>query len=719
MAATKRQTTPSEEVDSGPKAATSNHLSLTASLRSDPGRLPPESVAGFVGIGNETCWFLAADFDGDSWPDDVRAFTTTCRELGLAPAIERSRSGRGAHGWFFFSEPVPAAAARNLGCFLITETMARRHELPMTSYDRLFPSQDTLPKGGFGNLIALPFQNGPRQLGNTVFLDEDLKPYADQWGHLASTPLFDAATVQAVLAEAERREGVLGAAAAEDLDDEVARPWTRRPSGRARRAKISGPLPRRVKAVLAQRLFVEKAGLPSPLVNRIKRLAAFQNPDFYKKQGLRLSTALTPRIIICAEDLPGHVALPRGCLPDLEALLEEHGVKLALQDERIDRKVEAVEFQGELTPSQLRAARALLDHETGVLVAPPGSGKTVIGAYLVAARAQNSLILVHRQPLAEQWRAQLALFLGIEEKQIGRIGAGRSKPNGRLDVAMLQSLVRKASVRDLVADYGQVIVDECHHVPAVSFERVLQEVRARYVVGLTATPTRRDGHDPILRMQCGPVRFVVSPRDEAERRRFEHRLAVRQTEFQVDEAVIQSGIQSIYGRMVLDRQRNRRIVEDVLEALAEGRSPIVLTERKDHLELLAAELRGSIRNLIVLRGGLSAKQRQAATGQLEELGDRDERLLLATGRYIGEGFDDPRLDTLFLTMPVSWKGTLIQYVGRLHRRHAGKSEVLVFDYVDRKVPMLARMFEKRLRAYRAMGYTIEDKSTGASSAGIP
>ena len=665
---------------------------------------------------DETCWFLAADFDGDSWPDDVLAFTTTCRELGLAPAIERSRSGRGAHAWFFFSEPVSAAATRNLGCFLITETMSRRHELPMASYDRLFPSQDTLPKGGFGNLIALPFQNGPRQLGNTVFLDEDLTPHADQWGYLASAPLLGAATVQAVLAEAERREGVLGVAASEDQDDEVARPWTRRPSGRARRPKIASPLPSRIEAVLAQRLFVEKAGLPSPLVNRIKRLAAFQNPEFYKKQGLRLSTALTPRIITCAEDLPGHVALPRGCLPDLEELLEENGVELVLHDERIDCKAQAFEFRGELTRSQFRAAKALLENETGVLVAPPGSGKTVVGAYLVAVRPQSSLILVHRQPLAEQWRAQLALFLGIQERQVGRIGSGRSKPNGRLDVAMLQSLVRRDSVRDLVADYGQVIVDECHHVPAVSFERVLQEVRARYVIGLTATPKRRDGHDPILRMQCGPVRFIVSQHDEADGRQVEHRLVVRETEFRADEAVVQAGIQSVYGRMVLDRQRNRRIVEDVLEALAEGRSPIVLTERKDHLERLAAELQGFVRNLVVLRGGLSAKERQAATGQLEEIGDREVRLVLATGRYIGEGFDYPRLDTLFLTMPISWKGTLIQYVGRLHRRHAGKSEVLVYDYVDRYVPMLVRMFDKRLRTYRAMDYAIEDKGSSAGSA---
>lgn len=656
---------------------------------------------------DETCWFLAADFDGGSWPDDVSAFADTCRTFELTPAIERSRSGQGAHAWFFFAEPVPAATARNLGCLLITEAMSRRHELPMASYDRLFPSQDSLPKGGFGNLIALPFQDGPRRLGNTVFLDGALEPYPDQWSYLASTPLIGSATVRAIVAEANRRGGVLGASASDELDEEAVKPWTLRPSGRVRQSKLTGPLPGRIKAVFAQRLFVEKAGLPSPLVNRIKRLAAFQNPEFYRKQGLRLSTALTPRIIACAGDLPTHVALPRGCLPDLDALLREHGVDLVLQDERVDQEVQDLKFNGELTPKQSEASKALLENEIGILVAPPGWGKTVLGAFLVAKRPQSSLILVHRRPLAEQWRAQLALFLGIQEKQVGLIGAGRSKPNGRIDVAMLQSLVRKDSVRDLVADYGQVIVDECHHVPAVSFERVLQEVKARYVVGLTATPKRRDGHDPIVRMQCGPVRFAVTQGDQTKRRQFEHRLVVRETDFVVDDATVQSGIQSVYGRMAVDELRNRRILDDVLVALEEGRSPIVLTERKDHLECLASELHGFVRNLVILRGGMSAKERQAATAQIEEIGDREERLVLATGRYIGEGFDDPRLDTLFLTMPISWKGTLIQYVGRLHRSHAGKSDVFVYDYVDRRVAMLARMFEKRLRTYRAMGYSID------------
>lgn len=290
----------------------------------------------------------------------------------------------------------------------------------------------------------------------------------------------------------------------------------------------------------------------------------------------------------------------------------------------------------------------------------------------------------------------------------GQIGAGRSKPNGCLDIAMFQSLVRKDSVRDLVADYGHVVVDECHHVPAVSFERVLNEVKARYIVGLTATPIRRDGQHPITRMQCGPIRYTVNQRDQANQRRFEHRLRIRETLFGVEQSVIEAGIQAVYGRMTLDENRNRLILDDVLLALEARRSPIVLTERRDHLDFLAAELDGFVRNLVVLRGGMRAKERQEAMRLLKELDDGEERLVLATGRYVGEGFDDSRLDTLFLAMPVSWKGTLTQYVGRLHRHHAGKSRVEVYDYVDTKVPMLARMFDKRLRTYRALGYKADD-----------
>jgi hypothetical protein len=413
---------------------------------------------------DETCWFLAADFDKASWKDDIAAFVETCGSVGVPVAVERSRSGNGAHAWFFFATPLPAGVVRNMGCFLVTETMARRHQLGMESYDRLFPNQDTMPRGGFGNLIALPLQYEPRMQGNTVFVDDALLPYPDQWAFLASLPRMDPPTVEAMAREAARRGQVVGVRVADPTDDERAMPWLRPPSGWPQRAVLTNSLPKQVRAQLAQRLFVEKVGLPSPLLNQIKRLAAFQNPEFYKKQSMRLSTATTPRVIACAEDVPQHIGLPRGCRGVLEELLQQHGVDLVIDDQRQDGAAVRFRFQGGLTRIQKQAARALLAHDIGVFVAPPGVGKTVLGTHLIAERGRSTLVLVHRRPLLDQWIAQLSMFLGIADKEVGRIGGGKRKFTGRLDVAMIQSVVRKGSVDDILAAYGHIIVDECHHV---------------------------------------------------------------------------------------------------------------------------------------------------------------------------------------------------------------------------------------------------------------
>jgi len=646
---------------------------------------------------DETCRLLAVDFDKEDWKEDVLAFAATCRSLGLTPAVERSRSGNGAHVWFFFSQSVPATAARALGSYLITETMAQRPQLSMGSYDRLFPNQSTMPRGGFGNLIALPLQFQARQDGNTVFVDDDFTPYADQWDHLSSLPRLRQERVEELAREAARSGRVVGIQVAE-CNSEA--PWLNAPR---RRQPIMGPIPSEVRAVLAQRLFVEKNDLPNALIDQIKRLAAFQNPEFYKKQAMRLSTALTPRVINCAEELPEHIDLPRGCLAAVESLLSEYGIAIAVEDLRSDGEPLDVGFHGQLTQMQLRASKALSEHDMGVLVAPPGAGKTVIAIELIARRGRNTLVLVHRAQLLDQWRTRLSMFLDLKPRDIGQLGGGKRRTNGQLDVATLQSIARRSDVDEIMTGYGHVIVDECHHVPAVSFERVMREVRARFITGLTATPERRDGHHPILQFQLGPVRHAVDPRILAQQRQFEHRLIVRETGFQLSNPEA-SGIQEVYAQLATDTARNDLILNDVIQSVEDGRSPIVLTERRDHLEFLAKRLQGFARHLIVLRGGMRATERREVASTLASIPNGEERVLLATGRFLGEGFDDPRLDTLFLAMPVSWKGTLVQYAGRLHRGHQGKTEVQVYDYVDGLVPVLARMFKKRLRGYRSMGY---------------
>lgn len=658
---------------------------------------------------DDTCRLLAVDFDEGDWMADVTAFRDACEEADVHPAIERSRSGNGGHAWFFFSAPIPAGVARRFATQLLTETMNRRHGLSLSSYDRLFPNQDTMPRGGFGNLIALPLQHEARQAGNTVFIDRDGVPHPDQWEYLDSISRLSPESVAAIAGDAAATRDGIGLPGFDDPDDDAREPWIPRPRSRTGdlKTRLADTRPSRIQAVLAGRLFVEKEGVPSPLLNAIKRLAAFQNPDFYQKQSLRLSTARTPRVIGCAEDLDHHLALPRGCLAPLSDLVQSLDIDLDVRDERCSGKPLDVEFRGELDPDQRIASDRVLPHDVGILVAPPGSGKTVIGVHLIAQRARSALVLVHRTPLLEQWRQQISSFLGLPLREIGAVGAGKLRITGRIDVAMIQSLAGRDDVAELLGQYGHVLVDECHHVPAVSFERVMNAVSARFVTGLTATPKRRDGHHPILHFQLGPVRHTVSAGARPASRAPIRSLKVRSTDFRIGEADGRVVIQEIYSRLAADPIRNRAIVDDVLASLERGRFPLVLTERRDHLEHLAERLRAAGETVVVLRGGMTARERRSEGDRLLETATANRRVVLATGRFAGEGFDDARLDTLFLTMPISWKGTVVQYAGRLHRRHPDKTDLLIVDYLDSEVPVLARMFQKRLRTYAALGYSAE------------
>ncbi len=689
-------------------SACSNQAFLAVTDEVIDGHLRGRHTVGvYPMLPDDTCRFLAADFDKRTWRRDAEAFLSACRSKQVPAVLERSRSGNGGHVWIFFAEPVPAALARRLGAHLLTETMERNPDIGFESYDRFFPSQDTLPAGGFGNLIALPLEHGPRENGNSLFVDEGFEPWPDPWAFLSSLRRLSPAEASAIVDEAGRQGRVVGLRL--PVDDEDEEPWTAPPSRRLPLPTLTGTLPERVDAVLGDRIYIPRAGLPTALVNRLIRLAAFQNPAFYSAQAMRRSTFGIPRIVACAELLPHHIALPRGCRGALEGLLQDLSIAVHLRDERNAGHPVETAFLGELTPEQRAAADALLEHETGVLAATTAFGKTVVAASIIAARGTNTLILVHRRQLMEQWIARLAAFLDLAAPAIGQIGGGKRTSTGIVDVGVIQSLVRKGEVDDIVADYGHLIVDECHHLSAVSFEAVASRAKARFVLGLSATVTRKDGHHPIVFMQCGPVRFRASAKAQARQRPFGHRAILRPTTFRMPEGIDRERppIQHVYAALAADEDRNDLIFNDVLQALEAGRSPILLTERKDHAQHLADRLGRFARNVLLLRGGMGMKQRREVMRRLKDVSEAEERVLIATGRYVGEGFDDARLDTLFLAMPVSWKGTLTQYVGRLHRLHPAKREVLVYDYVDEVVPMLRRMSEKRIRGYGSLGYSVE------------
>ncbi len=652
---------------------------------------------------DDTTWFVATDFDGSSWRDDAMAYASSCRELGIPASVEVSRSGEGAHVWTFFDSPIAASHARQIASAAITRACARHRTLAFASYDRLFPSQDTLPKGGFGNLIALPLQRKARDRMASVFVDDAWCPHSDQWAFLAGIERMRPEAVDSVLARAAREDGVLGVRFVSVGEDAMDDPWTLPPSRRRSEPPLAGPFPDAVKVVFANMLFITKDGLPEQLIDRLSRVAAFQNPEFYRAQALRLSTFGKPRIIGCAEQFQSHLALPRGCADEVEALMRDCGITLEAEDQTNAGVPINTSFRGVLRPEQSQAVDAVLAHQIGVLCAPTAFGKTVAAAAAIAARKANTLIIVHRTQLLDQWRNRLSTFLEIDDGSIGTFGSGKRSPTGVIDVAVMQSLVRKGIVHDIVANYGHVIVDECHHVSAFSFERVMKEVKARFVLGLTATPLRRDGHHPIIFMQCGPIRFRGS--NTRAMTQVRHVVIARHTQLAAPAG--SDRIQSLFGSLAQSEHRNSLIVRDVLASLADGRSPLVLTERKDHLVRLA-EILGDTASVevIILSGGMGRRKQLAALDRLGKPSDKHRRVVLATGRFIGEGFDDPQLDTLFLAMPISWRGTLQQYAGRLHRDHADKHEVRIYDYVDADVPTFARMFNKRLRGYRAMGYTV-------------
>ena len=677
-------------------------------------------VGVYAILPDNSCCFLCCDFDDKScehgYQDDVRAYVSVCRDWGVPAYIERSRSGNGAHVWILFVEPIKAQTARRLGNAILTEAMEREGRMSFKSYDRFFTNQDFMPTGGFGNLVALPLQGRARKDGNSVFVDDDFIPFTDQWVYLQGMTKMTAAEVEKLVSRYDREP--LG----ELSKSSESAPWERplpKPMNKA-------DFPKSITIIRSSGIYIPTKDLSAKAINHLKRLAAFKNPEFYAKLGMRLPVYNLPRIISCSEITDDYLIVPRGCEESAIDFLRENNVDVEIQDKANPGLPIAVEFNGQLYSEQEQAIEELARHRCGTLYATTAFGKTVTAAAMIARKKVNTLILVHTKALLEQWRKRLSEYLitdfrpeeqhkgrGRRKKfqQFGALSSTENTLNGKIDIALLQSCINDNEVKPFVREYGMVIVDECHHTPAFNFERVLREVNAHYVYGLTATPIRKDGHQPIIFMQCGEIRYTADSKAQQVQQSFQRLLIPRFTSYRNLNAD-GSNYAQILDELIENESRNKLILDDVAANLAEGRTPIILTARTAHVDILTEQCSKICPNVIRLVGNDSAKAKREVMSRLNDIPANEPLIVVATGKYVGEGFDLPRLDTLMLALPVSWKGLIAQYTGRLHRNYPGKNETRIYDYIDLRVSVCDSMYRKRLQGYKAVGYSIAVANEG-------
>lgn len=686
---------------------------------------------------DETVNFLVFDFDchddkigGDDganldqdWMTEVNVFRKICENNDVSILVERSRSGKGAHIWMFFEKPIPAITARRFGTALLTKGAESVNMRSFKYYDRMLPAQDHIPintktgKPGLGNLVALPLQGQALKYGNSAFIDENWNSYPNQWDCLKEVKKLSSETVEERIKEWSA-EGILGVLSNEfEANSEVSndtKPWDK-----AKHPLHKEDVSSAVGIVIADKVYINTKNMKPRMQNALRRMAAFSNPDFYKKAAMGLSTKGISRIVFCGYDDSGYICIPRALLDSVVDRFNEVDIPFSLTDNRCTGTPLDVSFTGTLYEEQMRGASTILEHDNGILAATTSFGKTVVGAYMIAQRKTNTLILVHNTEIQKNWVEDLTKFLDINaelpeyktktgrlrkrKSVIGKLYAGHNSMTGIIDVAIFSSLGKGDDINPIMEQYGMVIMDECHHGAAQTVEDVIGSAKAKYVYGLTATPKREDGLEKKVFMQFGPIRFRYTAKERAEKQGIDHFVYPRFTrlvsasDLKVTEA----------NRAVIEcDSRNEQIIIDVENCVQNGRTPLVLTKYKEHAELLFQRLQGKADHIYLLQGGGSRKAKDEMRLQMRSVPDEESVILVAIDKYIGEGFNYPRLDTMMLTMPAAAEGNIEQFAGRLHRDYDTKTEVIIYDYVDSHIRVLEKMYHKRLRTYKKIGYEI-------------
>lgn len=647
---------------------------------------------------DETCYFLAFDFDDkqneNNIKEDVLAFASICDKYKVPIAVERSRSGHGIHIWLFFENKIKALIARKLGSLLLSKTLEIKDNLEIKSFDRMFPNQDYMPKGGYGNLIALPFQTEPSKYGNSIFIDRNFIPIKDQFGYLSKIKkLTYNDTIE-----------IINTLSKETID--ISNEFTNIKEEVKNKEKNNFKFPESITIILDDMIYIDKANLTAGVKTSFRRLATFANPEFYKKQKLRMSVYNTPMIIDCSKEDEKYLKIPRGTFEYLENLCHETNIKMLITDKRNKGNSLEVKFKGNLKEEQEQALNKMLEYDTGILYAPTGFGKTVVSCNMIAKKRVNTLIITEKLQILKQWRESLNKFLTIDE--IGQIGGGKNIITNKIDVASIKSIWNNGKFNNIVKNYGMVIIDECHHLAAYTYESAVNTVNAKYVYGVTATPNRENGHTPIIKMQCGDIRYEVDFRKFNQNLEIPMKVYVKNNYLSnIDSNITDYSLNEINNLIVKDSIRTDRIINDIKYEFKNGKNILVLTERIEHLSYFSEKLSSITNNLFLYHGGLGKKILKKYDDLNKDINNsKENKIIIATGSYIGEGFDDTSLDVLFLTMPISGITKVTQYTGRLHRKNKDKKEIIVYDYVDNNFNQTRSMFEKRKKTYEKLGYEI-------------